>query len=229
MSMKKFIIALVILFPVSAISNDSLVDVKSIEFRGIRNVDRLEIIKNSNAKNSKVGILIDIKSLSKVMDSDVKIKDYSIAVDKNILVISVEEIYPLFMIFRIDNDISVPCLVDENRNVLYSGRFFKTDMPIIVIEKNFFEDSRNSEFIKILFANLINIAEERGVFSGELAEIKIKRDMNLTVTLKNRRTSFIIKNSLSGFKKIEKSAAYLDAVNTYPEIIDLNAKRILIR
>ena len=229
MNMKKFIIALIILFPVSAFSSDSLVDVKGIEFRGIKNVDKLGIIKNSNARTSKEGILVDIKSLSKVMDSDVKIKDYNITVDKNILIISVEEIYPLFLIFRVDNDISVPCLVDENRNVLYSGRFFKTDMPIIIIEKKFFEDSRNSGFIKILFTNLINIAETRGVFSGELAEIKIKRDMNLNVTLKNRRTSFIIKNSLSGFKKIEKSAAYLDAVNTYPEIIDLNAKRALIR
>ena len=135
----------------------------------------------------------------------------------------------VFMIFKVDKDISVPCLVDENMNVQYSGKFFKTDMPIIIIEKNFFEDSHNGKYIKMLFNNLINIAKTRGVFSGELAEIKIKRDMNLAVTLKNRRTYFIIKNNLSDFKKIEKSAAYLDAVNTYPELIDLNDKRVFIR
>ena len=227
--MKKTVIVLMILFSVSAAGSDSLVEVKGIEFRGIKSVDKLEIIKNSNVRTSTEGILIDIKSLKNAINSDVKIKDYEITVDKNILIISVVEIYPLFMIFKVDNDISVPCLVDENRNVLYSGRFFKTDMPIIVIEKDFFEDAHNSGYIKILFNNLIHIAEKMGALAGELAEIKIKRDMNLAVALKNRRTNFIIKNSLSGFKRIEKSAAYLDAVNTYPEIMDLNDKRVLIR
>jgi hypothetical protein len=140
-----------------------------------------------------------------------------------------EKVYPLFMIFKVDRDISVPCLVDENGNVIDSGRFFKTDMPIIIIEKNFLEDARNSEYIKILFNNLIHIAKRRGIFSEELAEIRINRDMDLIVTLKNRRTYFIVKNSLSGFKRIEKSVAYFDAVNTYPEVINLNDKRALIR
>jgi hypothetical protein len=135
----------------------------------------------------------------------------------------------LFMIFRVDKDISVPCLMDENRNVLYSGRFFKTDMPIIIIEKNFLENERNSEYIKILFNNLIYIAKTNGFFLQELAEVKINKDLNLIVTLKNRRTYFIINNSLNGFKKIEMSAAYLDTVNTYPEVINLNDKRVLIR
>ena len=140
-----------------------------------------------------------------------------------------EKIYPLFMVFKVDKDISVPCLVDENVNVTDSGRFFKTDMPIIIIEKNFFEDTRNNEYTKILFNNLIWITKSGWIIAEELAEIKINRDMDLTVTLKNRRTDFIIKNSLSGFKKIEKSAAYFDAVNIYPEVINLNDKRALIR
>ena len=143
--------------------------------------------------------------------------------------LSVEKVYPVFMIFKVDKDISVPCLVDENRNVLHSGRFFKTDMPIIIMEKNFLEDASNSEFINILFSNLVHITKTSRNFAEELAEIKINRDMDLIVTLKNRRTNFIIKNSLSGFKKIEKSAAYFDAVNTYPEVINLNDRRALIR
>jgi hypothetical protein len=226
---RTIILVLMIFFSVSAISSDSLIDVAGIEFRGIKNVDKLEIIKKANTRTSKNGILIDLKSLKNVMDSDVTIKDYDITVDKNILIVSVEEIYPLFMIFKVDKDVSVPCLVDENRNVLYTGSFFKTDMPILIIEKNFLEDSFNSEYIKRLFNNLIHIVKTKGVFSKELAEIKIKRDMDLIVLLKNRRTYFIIKNSLSGFKKIEKSAAHLDAVNIYPEVINLNDKRVLIR
>jgi len=140
-----------------------------------------------------------------------------------------EKVYPVFMVFKVDKDISVPCLVDGNVNVIDSGKFFKTDMPIIIIEKKFLEDTRNNEYIKVLFNNLIWITQSRWIIAEELAEIKINRDMGLTVTLKNRRTDFIIKNSLSGFKKIEKSAAYLDAVNTYPEVINLEGKKALIR
>ena len=71
--------------------------------------------------------------------------------------------------------------------------------------------------LKGLFDNLLQLGREKSDFAGELAEIEIYPGRELRVKIKNRKTDFIIKNDLNGFKKIEKSAAYLDAVNTYPE------------
>jgi hypothetical protein len=209
--------------------SESAIYVERIEFRGIKNIDKYEIIRNSKAKVSEKGIIIDIESLKEVLNSSIMIENYDVDIENNLLIITVDEKYPLFMVLRVEKNISVPCLVDEKRNVLDSGRFFRTDMPIIIVEKDFFENDENSQYMKGLFDNLLQLGREKNDFAGELAEIEIYPRRDLRVKMKNRKTDFIIKNDLNGFKKIEKSAAYLDAVNSYPEVIDLNDKRVLIR
>ena len=76
------------------------------------------------------------------------IENYDVDIENSLLIITVDEKYPLFMVLRVEKNISVPCLVDEKRNVLDSGRFFRTDMPIIIVEKDFFENDKNSVYIK---------------------------------------------------------------------------------
>ena len=210
-------------------ASDSLVFFERIEFRGVKNLDKYEIIRNAKAKVSEKGIVIDVDYLKEVMDSSVMIENYDVDIENNLLIITVEEKYPLFMVLRVEKNISMPCLVDEKRNVIDSGRFFRIDMPIIIVEKEFFENEDNSSYIRGLFDSLVQIGKEKSDFAGEIAEIEIYPGRDLRVKLKSRKTDFIIKNDLNGFRKIEKSAAYLDAVNTYPERLDLKDKRVLIR
>jgi len=225
-------VILLIFFTFSAASltgSDSSIYVERIEFRGVKNVDKYDIIRNARAKVSEKGIIIDVEYLKEVMNGSVMIENYDVDIENNLMIITVEEKYPLFMVFRVEKNISVPCLVDEKINVLDSGRFFRTDMPIIITEKEFFESDGGSEYVKGLFENLLQLGRERTLFAGELAEIEIIHGRDLRVKLKSRKTDFIIKNDLNGFKKIEKSAAYLDAVNFYPESLNLKDKRVLIR
>ena len=228
---RKGIILLIIFTLLAAVvsATGSPVYVERVEFRGVKNIDKYEIIRNAKAKVSGKGIMIDVDYLKEVMNSNIMIENYDVDIENNLLIITVDEKYPLFMVLRVEKNISVPCLVNENRNVLDSGRFFRTDMPIIIAEKDFFENEENGSYIKGLFDNLVQIGKENSEFAAELAEIEIYPGKDLRVKLKSRKTDFIIKNDLNGFKKIEKSAAYLDAVNTYPGIIDLKDKRILIR
>jgi len=229
-NLKRIILLVFFTLTAAAVSGaDSSIYVERIEFRGVRNIDKYEIVRNAKAKVSEKGIVIDIDYLKEVLDSSIMIENYDVDIENNLLIVTVDEKYPLFMILRVEKNISVPCLVDEKRNVLDSGRFFKTDMPIIIVEKDFFENEENSVYLKGLFDNLLQIGKEKSDFSVELAEIEIYPGRDLRVKLKSRKTDFIIKNDLNGFKKIEKSAAYLDAVNTYPERLDLKDKRILIR
>jgi len=227
----KKIILLIVFTLTSAVvyASDSSIYVERIEFRGVKNIDKYEIIRNAKAKVSEKGIIIDVDYLKQVMNGSIMIENYDVDIENNLMIITVEEKYPLFMVLRVEKNISVPCLIDEKRNVLESGRFFRTDMPIIIVDRDFFENEDNDLFLKGLFDNLSQLVREKNDFAGELAEIKISSGRDLMVRLKSRKTDFIIKNDLNGFRKIEKSAAYLDAVNTYPEIIDLNDKRILIR
>ncbi len=230
MNLKKIILPVIFtLITAAASGSDSTVYFERVEFRGVKNVDKYEIIRNAKAKVSEKGIVIDVDYLKEVLDSSIMIENYDLDIENNLLIITVEEKYPLFMVLRVEKNISVPCLVDEKRNVLDSGRFFRTDMPIIIVEKDFFENGDNSPYIKGLFDSLTLIAREKADFAGELAEVEIYPGKDLRVKLKSRRTDFIIKNDLNGFRKIEKSAAYLDAVNAYPERLDLKGKRVLIR
>lgn len=206
----------------------SQVYVERIEFRGVKNIDKYEIIRNAKAKASGKGITIDTGNLKDVMKGNLMIKNFDLDIENNLMIVTVEEKYPLFMVLRVEKNISVPCLVDENRNVIDSGRFFRTDMPIIIVEKDFFENENNSVYLDLLFSNLKQIGKEKAGFAAELSEIEIIPGGELRVKLKVRKTGFLIKNEMNGFKKIEKSAAYLDAVNSYPETIDLKDKRILV-
>ncbi len=229
MNLKRIIFPVIIAFAVAApAASDSPVYIERIEFKGIKNVDKYEIVRNSRAKVSEKGIIIDINSLKEVMNGSVMINNYDVDVENNTLIITVTEKYPLFMVLKVEKNISIPCLVDENRNVLESGRFFKTDMPIIIAEKEFFDNEKNNFYFKSLFDSLSWLLREKGDFAGELSEIEIRENMDLRIKLKSRKTGFIVKNDLKGFIKIEKSAAYLDAVNTYPEMLDLRDKRVLI-
>ncbi len=230
MNLKRIILLIIFtLTPVIVSASDSAINVERIEFRGVKNVDKYEIIRNAKAKVSEKGIIIDVDYLKEVMNGSIMIESYDVEIEKNQIIITVEEKYPLFMVLRVEKNISVPCLVDEKRNVLDSGRFFRTDMPIIIVEKDFFENERNDSYLKGLFGNLSQLGRERSDFAVELAEVEIYPGKDLRVKLKSRKTDFIIKNDLNGFSKIEKSAAYLDAVNSYPEMLNLKDKRILIR
>jgi len=230
MNLKGIILtAIIMLAPAAAGASDPAIYVERIEFRGIRNIDRYEVIKNSKAKVSEKGILINTDLLKQAMNSSIMIDNFDLDVKKNVLIVTVNEKYPLFMILRVEKSLSIPCLVDEKRNVLDTGRFFRTDMPIIIVEKDFFENENNGIFMKALFDNLVQIGKDKSSFREELSEIEVYRDGELRVKLKSRGTDFFIKNDLNGFRKIEKCAAYLDEINTYPGRLDLRDKRILIR
>lgn len=210
-------------------ASDQAIYFERIEFRGVRNIDKYELIRSSKAMISGKGILVYMDSLKRVLDSSVIIKSYNLGIEGSQLVITVQEKYPLFMLLKVEKNISVPCLSDENGNIIDSGRFFSTDMPIIIGQKDFFDSGENGNIIRGLFENLVRIHNESKDFAAELEEIEIVSAEELRVKLRSRKTEFMVKNDMNGLKKIEKTAAYLDAAGTYPGTVDLRYKRTLIR
>ena len=224
------LIPLLFISIVSVVSaSDQSVYVERIEFRGIKNLDKYEVVRNSKAMVSDKGILINMESLKEVLDSNILIEKYDLSMEGRQLVITVNERYPIFMLLMVEKNISVPCISDEKGNVIDSGRFFGTDMPIIIVQKVFFDNEDQKILVRKLFENLLKIHSENSDFAGELEEVEIFSGGELRIKLKNRKTEFRIKNEMKGFKKIEKTAAYLDAAGTYPVTVDLRYKRTLIR
>ncbi len=229
MKLKTFIIILFVTAVSLASASDQAVYFERIEFRGIKNLDKYEVVRNSKAMVSDKGILINIDSMKEVLDRHVMVKKYDLNVDGRQLVITVDERYPLFMLLIVEKNLSVPCLSDEKGNLIDSGRFFCTDMPIIIIQKLFFDNVDKKVHVMELFENLIKTQSENRDFSAELEEIELITAEEIRVKLRNRKTEFMVKNNIRGFKRIEKTAAYLDAAGKYPGTVDLRYIRTLIR
>jgi len=218
-----------LLFISIALYGEKIEVFEKIEFRGAKNLDKVGVIKRSRVKVTNKGIIIDVDSLKDVLDKEVYLKSKSISREGNTLVIDVSETYPIFMAMVVDEKQSIPLLFDDKMNIIETGLFFKTDMPIIIMDRNFYEDSNGYRIVTELFELLKRIRQDNGAFLDEIEEITLHSSEDLAVKLKRRSTIFTIKNDLTGFFRLEKTAAYLDLLSRYPESLDLRGNMALVR
>lgn len=200
-----------------------------IEFRGAKNLDRYGVIRMSRAKGNSKGIVIDTDSLKEVLEKNIIVKSSSFSREGNTLIVEVEEKYPLYMTMMVDKQQSVPVLLDEKMNIVESGLFFRTDMPIIILGREYADSDEGKNTLLSLFEVLKTLKNGKNVFVDELEEIKMDSPAELKVKLKKRKTLFVIKNELNGFVRLEKTAAYLDGAVRYPEFLDLRGNMVLVR
>lgn len=223
------ILILFFLFLTTALYSEDLITVARVEIRGLVNLDRFDIMKDVRSGVKDKQIIIDVASLKRELDKNILIKDYRLTGEQDSLIITVVEKYPVFNLVLIDEKQSVPYLVDRGINILDSKRFFKTDMPIITAERALFEAGAGKNITAGLISRLMNVKKERPLLLGELAEISIYSAERIYVTMKNRRTLFVLENDYSGFLKLEKTVAFLDNRGSYPQSIDLRDKTVLVR
>lgn len=200
-----------------------------IEFRGTINVSGHDIVRRAGIKNRGNGFSADMDVLKQVLDSDERISSYTIGSSNGILVVNIQERYPLFMFFVVDKELSVPVLVDDNMNVIVSGRFFETDMPIIIVRRQEFEQGSDSVELENLLGSLRKLRSGKSVICGELQEIELAGENTLRVLLRSRRTRFTLWNSMAGFRRLDRTAALLDQYGRYPDSIDLRDDSVLVK
>ncbi|HOP63763.1 MAG TPA: hypothetical protein PK358_13635 [Spirochaetota bacterium] len=200
-----------------------------IEFRGARNLDRYGIIRKSGARVNSKGVVIDTDSLKDLLESNIMVRSSTLSREGNKLIVEIDEKYPLYMTLMVDKQQSVPVLLDEKMNIIESGLFFKTDMPIIILSKDYAESAEGYKTVTGLFELLKGISSGKPEFTGEMDEITVVSPGELKVKLRKRKTLFVIKNELNGFVRLEKTAAYLDAAVHYPGYLDLRGNMALIR
>ncbi|HPS59210.1 MAG TPA: hypothetical protein PK514_13980 [Spirochaetota bacterium] len=200
-----------------------------IEFRGAINVSGQEIVRRAGIKSRGKGFSVDMDLLKQVLDSNEMISSYNIETANGNLVVTVKEIYPLFIFFVVDKELSVPVLVDDNMNVIISGKFFETDMPIIIVRRQQFDQGLANMDIETLLVSLKQLKAVEKVLCGELQEIEITGENTVRVLLRNRRTRFTMWNSMSGFQRLNRAAALLDQAGRYPDSIDLRDDSVLVK
>jgi len=183
----------------------------------------------SRAKSNSKGIIIDTDSLKDVLEKNIMVKNSTLSREGAALIVDIEEKYPLFTALLVDKQQSIPVLLDENMNIIESGLFFRTDMPIIILGREYADSDEGKNTLLSLFEVLKTLKNGKNVFVDELEEIKMDSPAELKVKLKKRKTLFVIKNELNGFVRLEKTAAYLDGAVRYPEFLDLRGNMVLVR
>jgi len=227
--MRVISVLVILFFLLSALYAEKIEFFEKIEFRGLKNLDRYSVIRMSRAKTNNKGIIIDTDSLNEVLEKNVLVKSSSLSREGNSLIIEIEENYPVFPVLFVDKQQSVPVLLDEKMNIIESGLFFRTDMPIIISGREYADSEKGSKTLLPLFELLKSLKYGKSEFLDELEEIKIDSPAELRVKLRKRKTLFFIKNELNGFVRLEKTAAYLDAASRYPELLDLRGNMVLVR
>ncbi len=227
--MKRIMTLLLFIFLTTAVYSEDVITVARVEIRGLVNLDRFDIMKEVRSGVQDKQILIDVESLKRELDKNILVKDYRLTGEQDSLIITVVEKYPVFNLVLIDEKQSVPYLVDREINILDSRRFFKTDMPIIIAERALFETGDGKDITAGIISRLMSVKKEKPFLLGELAEISIYSADRIYVTMKNRRTLFVLENDYSGFLKLEKTAAFLDKRGNYPQSIDLRDNTVLVR
>lgn len=220
---------LFLLLLTTAVYSEDIITVARVEIRGLVNLDRFDIMKHVRTGVKDKQILIDVESLKGELGKNILIKDYRLSREQDTLIITVAEKYPVFNLVIFDENQSVPYLVDSELNILDSKRFFKTDMPIITAGRVLFETGSGRNITAGIISRLMSVKKEKPFLLGELAEISICSAERINVTLKNRRTQFVLENNYSGFLKLEKTAAFLDNRGNYPQSVDLRDNVILVR
>jgi hypothetical protein len=227
--MRRCFVIVLLFFAAASVYSEDVITVTRLEIRGLVNLDRLDIMKDVRTGVKDNNIVIDVSSLKRALEKNILVKDYRLTGEKDTLVITVAENYPVFNMVISDENQSIPYLVDGGLNILDSGRFFKTDMPIITAERVLFETGTGRKTAADIIKNLIKVKKQNPLFAGELAEVDIYSMESINIKLKSRRTVFLVKNSYSGFMKLEKAAAFLDKKKIYPHNIDLRDDMVLVR
>ena len=227
--MRRISALVLIFFLSSALYAEKIEFFEKIEFRGVKNLDRFNVIRMSRAKSNSKGIIIDTDSLKDVLEKNIMVKNSTLSREGAALIVDIEEKYPLFTALLVDKQQSIPVLLDENMNIIESGLFFRTDMPIIILGREYADSDEGKNTLLSLFEVLKTLKNGKNVFVDELEEIKMDSPAELKVKLKKRKTLFVIKNELNGFVRLEKTAAYLDAAARYPEYLDLRGNMVLVR
>ncbi len=217
-----------ILFSLPVIAGDQ-VSVKSIHLKGLKNINKFDVLRNVKTSISGGMINIDLDSLKSALDGEVMIDNYILKKENNVLVVDIIERYPLYVVVFSGKGESVPCLVDSRMRIIKSGFFFMTDMPIIEVKSEKTENEKDFSGIAGVAEVLEKINRTNKKLLSELRCLTVQEDRKILVSLRGRRTRLLIDRSEKGFLKLDGALKVLDGREIYPEFLDLTKEIVLIR
>ena len=202
--------------------------VRAVEFRGLKLLSKYEIIRGVRMKAGREGIVIDMDSFRLALSKNHFIKAYEIGGNDSGLIISVTEKIPAYILAVVMGEKTNLYELDADYRVISKNDVHASNLPIVYITGQDVKIDAIQGTVKRLLALLGRVKKSDASIYREISEIYFYKD-RLKITLRGRRTDFILRPDENDFRKLRYITGYLDRSDTSPGEITISDRAAIIR
>lgn len=204
-------------------------EVHELEFRGLHNLSRYEIMRESGVSLKGKSIIVDMVQLKKKLSSIGIIDSFKIFESKGRLIVSVNE-KKIFASFALVHGKKIIAFeVDDDFKQISKNRKYSSENPFVLIGRNDLPGGKLSERVRDLFIVLDCIRKKNKSIFSELSEMYVLENGSVKLLMKNRKTKFFMVPTKNNFERLKFISGYLDKIGYYPEKLHITGNRIAIR
>jgi hypothetical protein len=222
-TMRTVAITIAMLAAAAALAAADARKVAAIEFRGLVNLSKYDIMRGVRYRTEGSGIIIDMDSLEDALKVNYYLESYRVDRAGGRLVVTVAEKRPAMVVVMEGARRSVVYELDGSfailaRNEVHTGR-----VPILCLTAG-----ETAGVVRRLFAVLGRVRKSFPSLYRELSEIYL-RGGGLRVVLRGRRTVFSLGADVADFARLNYLAGYCDRSGRYPEEIQIAGNEVIVR
>lgn len=213
---------------IGAARGDAFRKVQALEFRGLQLMSKYDIIRGARIDAQSDGIAVDIDSLEKSLSGNSFIKSYRVDEYRGRLIVTIVEKKPELIMSVARREISVLYELDADCAVISKNSVHTDRVPLLNVTADDIASDAETDRIKGLLSILSKVRERNRAVYRELSEICFDGKA-IRVTLRGRKTIFIMKPDEVGFMRLKYIVGYCDHEGQYPEKINLSDNEVIVR
>lgn len=202
--------------------------VKAVDFRGLKLLSKYDLVRNVRLKAADDGIVIDLESLGRALAGNRFIKSYRVEDSGGRLIVSVAEKEPELVMAVERKDGTALYELDAAHAVISKNSVHTDRVPVLCLTGEDMAADAADGRVRGLFTLLGRIKKSQPSVYGELSELRLN-GKEIRVTLKGRKTDFIMGPLERDFIKLRYIAGYCDRAGRYPDEINLTGDTVIVR
>jgi hypothetical protein len=202
--------------------------VKAIDFRGLKLMSKYEVVRNARMKALDDGIAIDLDSLDRALAANRFIKSYRVEESGGRLTVSVAEKIPDLIMAVSRNNGTVLYELDAEHSVISKNEVHADRIPVLCLAAEDVAAGPADIRVRGLLSLLDRVRKISPAVYREISEIYFD-GKGIRVTLRGRKTGFVMMPLERDFIKLRYIAGYCDRAGRYPEEINLTGDAVVVR
>jgi len=202
--------------------------VKAVDFRGLKLLSKYDLVRDVSLKAVDDGIVIDIDSLGRALAGNRFLKAYRVTESGGRLIVSIVEKEPALVMAVAREKGTALYELDDSRAVISRNDVHTDRVPVLCLTGDDMTADTADGRVRGLLDLLGRVRKSHPALYGEISEVRLD-GKELLVTLRGRRTGFIMGPRERDFIKLRYIAGYCDRAGRYPEEINLTGDMVVVR